>query len=83
MDVKVTAQAYLEALGGAENIKDIDGCATRLRSTLVDPSKVNVNKLRAAGMVGRPIVMGKGVQVVVGTYADLLGEEINRILKQK
>jgi glucose-like phosphotransferase system IIB component len=81
--MQVKAQAYLEALGGAENIKDIDGCVTRLRCTLVDPSKVNVNKLRAAGMVGRPMVMGKGVQVVVGTYAELIGAEINKILKQK
>jgi glucose-like phosphotransferase system IIB component len=81
--VQVKAQAYLEALGGPENIKEIEGCITRLRMTLVDPSKIDTRKLQAAGMVGRPMVIGKGVQVVVGTYAELIGAEINKILKQK
>ncbi len=81
--MQVKAQLYLEALGGAENIKDIDGCVTRLRCTLNDPSKIDMRKLQAAGMVGRPMIMGKGVQVVVGTYAELIGAEINKILKQK
>lgn len=76
------AQLYLEALGGRENIKEIDGCITRLRMTLVDPSRMDLRRLQAAGMIGRPIVMGKGVQVVVGTYAELIGSEINTILKQ-
>jgi glucose-like phosphotransferase system IIB component len=81
--VQDKARAYLDALGGPENIKDIDGCITRLRCTLVDPSKVDQRKLQAAGMVGRPIIMGKGVQVVVGTYAELIGTEINKMLKGK
>lgn len=81
--MQVKAQAYLEALGGPANIKDIEGCITRLRMTLIDPSNIDVRKLQAAGMVGRPMIIGKGVQVVVGTYAELIGAEINKILKQK
>lgn len=81
--MQVKAQAYLEALGGPENIKEIEGCITRLRMTLVDPSKIDTRKLQAAGMIGRPMIIGKGVQVVVGTYAELIGAEINKILKQK
>ena len=38
--------------------------------------------LQQAGMFGRPMVMGKGVQVVVGTYAELIGSEINKLMKQ-
>jgi glucose-like phosphotransferase system IIB component len=75
------ARAYIDALGGAPNITEIDGCITRLRATLVDPSKVDVRRLQQVGMIGRPIIMGKGVQVVVGTYAELIGSEINEILK--
>jgi glucose-like phosphotransferase system IIB component len=81
--MQVKAQLYLEALGGPDNIKELDGCVTRLRCTLVDPSKIDAGKLKAAGMVGRPMVMGKGVQVVVGTYAELIGAEINKILKHR
>lgn len=76
------ARRYLAALGGASNITEIDGCITRLRATIVDPSKIDMRGLQQAGMIGRPIVMGKGVQVVVGTYAELIGSEINKIMKQ-
>ncbi|MFN3928814.1 MAG: PTS transporter subunit EIIB, partial [Thermoflexus sp.] len=30
------ALRYIEALGGRENIREIDGCITRLRATLAD-----------------------------------------------
>ena len=33
----------IEALGGKDNIKDIDACITRLRVTVNDPSKVKDN----------------------------------------
>jgi phosphotransferase system IIB component len=49
---------------------------------VVDPSKIDSRGLQQAGMIGRPIVMGKGVQVVVGTYAELIGTEINKLIKQ-
>ena len=77
------ARGYIEALGGAENIKDIEGCITRLRGEVVDPSKINAQQLTRLGAIGRPIVIGKGVQVVVGTYAELIGSEINTLLKQR
>lgn len=75
------ALRYIEALGGRENIQELDGCITRLRATLVDPSKVDEAKLRAAGMIGRPIRMGNGVQIVVGAHAELIATEINKILR--
>jgi glucose-like phosphotransferase system IIB component len=81
--MQVKAQAYLEGLGGPDNIKEIEGCITRLRCVLVDPSKMDLRKLQAAGMVGRPMTIGKSVQVVAGTYAELIGAEINKILKQR
>lgn len=75
------ALLYIEALGGRENIREIDGCITRLRVTLVDPSKLDEAKLRAAGMIGKPVRLGNGVQIVVGTHAELIATEINRILR--
>jgi len=80
--VEDKARRYLAALGGTDNITEIDGCITRLRATLVDPSKIDMRGLQQAGMFGRPMVMGKGVQVVVGTYAELIGSEINKLMKQ-
>ena len=75
------ALLYIEALGGRENIREIDGCITRLRVTLEDPSKLDEAKLRTAGMIGKPVRLGNGVQIVVGTHAELIATEINRILR--
>ena len=75
------ARLFIEALGGKENIVEIDGCITRLRGTLVDPSKIDIRKLLTIGIIGRPIVMGKGIQIVVGTYAELIGTEMNKMMR--
>ncbi len=74
------ARQFIEALGGPENIVEIEGCITRLRGTLVDPSKVDMKTLQSLGVIGRPILMGKGIQIVVGTYAELIGTAMNKIL---
>lgn len=77
------ALKFLEALGGPENIVDIEGCITRLRGTLVDPRKVDVAKLKQLKMVGEPMIKGKGIQIVVGTYAELIATEMNKIVKAR
>lgn len=75
------AQKFIEALGGPGNIVEIEGCITRLRGTLVNPSKVNMKMLQGLGLIGRPILMGKGIQIVVGTHAELIGTAMNKILR--
>jgi len=75
------AQQFIDALGGVANISEIEGCITRLRGTLVDASKVDVGKLQKLKIVGRPMLMGTGVQIVVGTHAELIGTEINNIMR--
>ena len=77
------ALKFLQALGGPENIVDIEGCITRLRGTLVDPGKVDVARLKRLKMVGEPIIRGQGIQIVVGTYAELIATEMNEIIKGK
>ena len=75
------AQKFLEALGGAENIVEVEGCITRLRGTVVDPDKIEVNKIKQLKIMGQPMIRGKGFQIVVGTYAELIGTEMNKIMK--
>jgi glucose-like phosphotransferase system IIB component len=77
------ARQFIEALGGPENILEIEGCITRLRGTLADPTRVDLKKLQTLGVVGRPIILGKGVQVVVGTHAELIGTAMNKLLRQQ
>jgi PTS system N-acetylglucosamine-specific IIB component len=80
-EIRTKAMQFIEALGGVANITDMEGCITRLRGTVVDPSKVNVAALQKLKIVGRPMLMGEGIQIVVGTHAELIGTEINSIMK--
>ncbi|MBA8823518.1 PTS system N-acetylglucosamine-specific IIB component [Saccharopolyspora lacisalsi] len=73
------AAAILTALGGGNNIVEIEPCITRLRCEVEDGSKVDEAGLKAAGAHG---VMQQGtvVQVVVGPEADTLSGDIEDLL---
>lgn len=72
----------IDALGGAENILDVDACITRLRVTVKDGNFVKeneywINKLGAKGLVK---VGTSGVQVIYGAAAAKYKLLINNIL---
>jgi PTS system N-acetylglucosamine-specific IIB component len=69
------AEDILAALGGSDNIVDIEPCITRLRTEVNDPSKVDDAALKAAGAHG-VMRAGSVIQVIVGPEADNLAEEI-------
>ena len=73
------AQARIDGLGGAENIEEIEGCITRLRTDVKDVSLVVDAALKAAGATA-VVHAGGSVQVIVGTIADSLAEDINDLL---
>ena len=73
------ALVILDALGGSENIIDVDACITRLRVNLKDPKIVDKNILKQTGATGVLDVPG-GVQVIYGAKAVLYKNEINDIL---
>lgn len=60
------AYAFLEALGGAKNIDQVNNCATRLRVTVFDESKVEKDgAFKGAGAHG-VVRNGKNFQIIVG-----------------
>ncbi|GHJ36550.1 glucose PTS transporter subunit EIIB [Streptomyces sp. TS71-3] len=73
------AEKIVAALGGIENIEEIEGCITRLRTEVVDPAKVDEAALKAAGAHG-VVAMGFAIQVVVGTDADPIASEIEDMM---
>ena len=75
------AAQYLRGLGGKENIKTLDACATRLRVEVVDDTKVDTVSLKAAG--ARGVIKGAGgsVQVVIGPEADLISGEMKEKMR--
>ncbi|MDF2547600.1 MAG: system, N-acetylglucosamine-specific subunit [Anaerosolibacter sp.] len=75
------AREYVEKLGGPENIVEIDSCITRLRITLRDASIVKDEEMKALGASGVLRPNNKNLQVVVGTKAELIADEIKDTLK--
>ena len=73
------ASAILAALGGGNNVVEIEPCITRLRCEVEDDAKVDEAGLKSAGAHG---VMRQGavVQVVVGPEADTLANDIEDLL---
>ncbi|AOZ72400.1 PTS sugar transporter [Boudabousia tangfeifanii] len=69
------AESILEALGGWDNIEDLEPCITRLRVELSDDSLVNEAALKAAGAFG-VVHVGNAIQVVVGPNADTIAEDM-------
>lgn len=75
-----TAAKLVDAFGGADNIKSLDACITRLRLILNDPSKADDDKLKSLGAAG-VMRVGDGVQAVFGTMSENLKTEMEEYLK--
>jgi len=80
LDKSSRAAKVLEALGGKENIDVIDACITRLRLTVYDTAKVDKARLKALGAAGTMDAGGGNIQVVFGTEAEMLKDEIKKIM---
>jgi PTS system N-acetylglucosamine-specific IIB component len=72
-------EKILEALCGAGNIIEIEGCITRLRCELKDGSIIDEPALKKAGAMG-VVKMGGVVQVIVGPEADTIASDIEDLL---
>lgn len=73
------AEEILAALGGAENLDDVDACITRLRVAVKDVSKVDKAKIKSLGATAVLEVKG-GIQAIFGAKADPLKQKINEII---
>jgi PTS system N-acetylglucosamine-specific IIC component len=75
------AVAYIAALGGKENITDMDACITRLRVGIKDIALVKDNELKKLGAAGVVKPSKNAVQVIVGTKAEIIADVIKQHLK--
>ncbi|MCU0301808.1 MAG: PTS glucose/sucrose transporter subunit IIB [Candidatus Nanopelagicales bacterium] len=73
------AEDIVAGLGGADNIEEIEACATRLRTVVRDSSLVDEKALKSAGAFG-VMAAGSVIQVIVGGEADGLSMDINDML---
>lgn len=72
------ATGYVTAVGGKDNITNIDACITRLRLTVVDSNKVDEIACKALGASGLIRIDNTHVQVVVGPRAELIASGMSR-----
>ncbi|MBB6054930.1 PTS transporter subunit EIIC [Tolumonas osonensis] len=71
--------SIIDALGGRNNISDLDCCATRLRITVSNSSLVNEQSLKETGAKG-VIVKGNGVQVIYGPHVSNIKSRLENYL---
>lgn len=70
----------VEGLGGAENIKTIDNCYTRLRLKLANPDLVDENILKDGTEAKGIFKKGENVQVVYGLTVPQVREKLEKYL---
>ncbi|QXM06268.1 N-acetylglucosamine-specific PTS transporter subunit IIBC [Crassaminicella indica] len=79
-DLDGLAKEYLVALGGKENIVELDSCITRLRLTLKDAGIIDEKQLKNLGASGVLKINDKNVQVIVGTKVEILSTRMKKLL---
>ncbi len=75
-----TAQKFLAALGGSDNIVEIENCATRLRMELADPALADEAALKRAGAAGVIKPGGKSYQVIYGLNVQFVKDAMERLM---
>lgn len=85
MDYKKTAKEIVVLVGGKDNITHLEHCSTRLRFTLVDDNKVDIENLeQTEGVIGVrqtiqcQVIIGNDVVEVYDEVVALLGNEFSK-----
>ncbi|MFU2316869.1 glucose PTS transporter subunit EIIB [Rahnella sp. PCH160] len=64
-------ELLIDALGGRENIINVDACITRLRVTVKELRRVNSGVIQQAGAIG-VVIIGQEVHAIFGKQSDSL-----------
>jgi N-acetylglucosamine PTS system EIICBA or EIICB component len=73
------AISYMSALGGKDNIVQIDHCITRLRLKVKDMSQVDESALKHLGAKGVIKLNSTDLQVVVGTDVEFIADRMKAL----
>jgi PTS system D-glucosamine-specific IIC component len=78
-DIYLTSM-IAQAVGGRENIVDIDCCATRLRFVLKNADLVNEDLLRESGSRGI-LIQGNSIQIIYGPHVTNMKSDLEQYLR--
>ena len=76
----LTADRFIEALGGKGNIDEVENCATRLRLSLNDVSLADEQALKAAGATGVMKPGGNLYQVIYGLNVQFVKDAMDGLM---
>ena len=79
MDYKKTAKSVLDGLGGADNVDYFTHCATRLRVTIGDRTKVDKSQIEKTDGVLSVIEQAGQTQVVIGNEVSEVYTEMTKL----
>ena len=74
------AAGVLAAVGGKENVKNVEYCATRLRFEIKDYTAVDEKAVKAAGAAGVIRPSKNACQVIIGTKVQFVYDELKKML---
>ena len=74
------AAGVLAAVGGKENVKNVEYCATRLRFEIKDYTAVDEKAVKAAGAAGVVRPSKNACQVIIGTKVQFVYDELKKML---
>src|ERR671915_752986 len=80
LDDDAMAPRLVAAFGGADNIRSLDACITRLRVDLHEVSRASPEALRALGAAG-VMQVGDGMQAIFGTRSENLKTDMEEYLR--
>lgn len=72
----------LKAMGGSENITNLDACITRLRVSVADKGNVDKKRLKNLGASG-VMEVGNNIQAIFGTSSDTIRGQMQDIIDGK
>ena len=74
------ASKVLAAVGGKDNVAQVDYCATRLRFEIKDYTAVDEKAVKAAGAAGVIRPAKNTCQVIIGTKVQFVYDELKKML---
>ncbi|MEK3890189.1 glucose-specific PTS transporter subunit IIBC [Bacillus sp. FSL K6-3431] len=76
------AYHILDAMGGQENISNLDACITRLRVSVKDIKDVNKGELKKLGAAG-VLEVGNNIQAIFGPRSEIIKGQMHDIISGK
>ena len=76
------AENILGAMGGADNIANLDACITRLRVSVQDVKKVNKKALEKLGAAG-VLEVGNNIQAIFGPRSEIIKGQMQDVMSGK